>query len=63
MRVFSKRQRSLLAKLQIDNEENYTSTPNHMEARYEKKYRISNHKFIECQLSKLSFLRTRQDEY
>jgi hypothetical protein len=63
MKAFSKLHRSLLEKSQIENEENYTSTPNYMEARYERKYRLSNHKFIECQLGKLTFLRTRQDEY
>ena len=63
MKSFSRLCRSLLEKSQIDNEGNYTSTPNHMEARYERKYWLSNHKFIEYQLGKLTFLRTRQDEY
>ena len=62
MKAFSKQYRNLLEEVRIDNEENYTSTPNHMEARYERKYRLSNHKFIECQLDKLTFIRTRHDE-
>ncbi len=36
MKAFLRVCRSLLEKSQIDNEGNYTSTPNHMEARYEK---------------------------
>lgn len=63
MKAFSKQYRKLIDLEESRNEGNYTSTPNHMEARYERKYRLSNHKFIECQLGKLTFLRTRQDEY